>query len=78
VHEMYTNQIFLRREPRGTCCKDYGAPLRCEQVRQPGADHRIQRAKYRDKEKEVNKIVVNCLGLNGKLSTSERYISEQS
>ena len=25
------------------------------------------------KEKEVNKILVNCLGLNGKLSTSERY-----
>jgi len=25
------------------------------------------------KEKEVNKILVNCLGLNGKLSTFERY-----
>jgi hypothetical protein len=25
------------------------------------------------KEKEVNKILVNCLGLNGNLSTSERY-----
>jgi hypothetical protein len=25
------------------------------------------------KEKEVNRILVNCLALNGKLSTSERY-----